>query len=338
MNMFTPSSPHGSDSQWVLSEKAFKDLKVALGSYGSSLSPEAHEALWSVLTTMESGLRGEVPPFFYLSSIDPGSGKSLTVAIFLRAYKAAGFLPATGVLVCVSRLAEIETYLAAAGLDRDEVAVLTSDERLNALGAPEGVHDAAPVLFTTQQRLAARGAQASMEDLSAFFYCGKPRALRIWDESILLGSPKTARIDDLGALLSPLRAAKPQMATAVQSLMVEAWQASPNDIVRPAPILGGGWGKLGDLEVVRDLSGLAGNDARLVSAGTHLWLSGAAPTLPADFAPVIILDASGRVRETYRLWEKRKGGLKRFWRLHRTGCDHLKRGHHRASAGWSGRL
>ncbi len=31
--------------------------------------------------------------------------------------------------------------------------------------------------------------------------------------------------------------------------------------------------------------------------------------LPADFFPVLILDASGRVRTTYRFWERDRGGL-----------------------------
>jgi hypothetical protein len=316
MNMLTSSSSSGPEPQWVLSEKAFKDLKSALSSYGSALSPQAHEAIWAVLTNMESGLRGELSPSFYLSSIDPGTGKSLAVAMFLRAYKSAGFLPATGVLVCVSRLAEIETYLDAARLHRGEVAVLTSDGQLNALGAPEGLHDQAPVMFTTQQRLAARGAQASMRDLPAFFYRGEPRALRVWDESILLGAAKVAKVDDLGALLSPLRAAKPQMAAAVQSLMMDAWEAGPTEIVTLPTVLAGSWGKVGSVEVAKTLSALAGHDARLVNVQNDLWLAGAAPTLPADFAPALVLDASGRVRETYRLWEARKDDLKRLPTAH----------------------
>lgn len=319
MFMFTPSSDPSADSRWVLADKAFKDLKSALSSYGSSLSPQAHEALWTVLTTMESGLRGELPPSFYLSSIDPGAGKSLAVAMFLRAYKDAGFLPATGVLVCVSRLAEIDTYLKAAGLDRCEVAVLTGDASLNALGAPEDRHDDAPVMFTTQQRLAARGANASMDDLSAFFYRGKSRALRVWDESILLGAPATVKVDDLGALLSPLRATKPQMAAAVQSVMMDAWQAGPSGTIVLPEAFAGTWGKsatTAHAQAVKALSGLSGSEARLVPVQNDLWLAGAAPTLPADFAPALVLDASGRVRETYRLWGGRRGDLTRLPSAH----------------------
>jgi hypothetical protein len=33
-------------------------------------------------------------------------------------------------------------------------------------------------------------------------------------------------------------------------------------------------------------------------------------TLPADMAPMLVLDASARVRETYKLWEKGRGGIK----------------------------
>lgn len=319
--MPTFDDPLAPDGGVVLAEKAFKDLKSTLSSYSSSLSPDAERALSAVLTTMESGLRGELASSFYLSAIDPGTGKSLAVAMFLRAYKDAGFLPANGVLVLVSRLAEIETYLAAAGLDRDEVAVLTGEPTLNALGAPEALHDRAPVMFTTQQRLAARGAKATMSALPAFFYRGAPRALRIWDESILPGAQQVVKVDDLGALLGPLRASKKAVATSVQSTIIEAWQAAPGDVLTIPEDLSGSWGKAGDFVGAAELSALAGHEARVVNIHGDVRLAGASPTLPADFAPAIVLDASGRVRKAYRLWEDRTGSLTRLPSAHNDYSD-----------------
>ncbi|VXD02886.1 hypothetical protein [Sphingomonas sp. 8AM] len=312
MIMVTPKAALRLCSGSVLAEKALKNLKAALTSFGSNLSPPAEMALSAVLTSMEAGLKGELPPSFYLSAVDPGNGKSLAVAMFLRAYKASGFLPANGVLVLVSRLAEIEAYLVSAGLDRNEVAVLTSDPATNALGAPEALHDQAPIMFTTQQRLAARGAKSTMNALPAFFYQGAPRALRVWDESILPGEEKTVKVDDLGALLGPLRASRKAMAASVQSTMVKAWSAPPSDVLTIPEDLGGGWGKASAHVGSAELAALAGHEARVISFGGDVRLAGAAPTLPADFAPAVVLDASGRVRETYRLWESRTASLTRL--------------------------
>jgi hypothetical protein len=41
-------------------------------------------------------------------------------------------------------------------------------------------------------------------------------------------------------------------------------------------------------------------------------LVGTMPTLPDDMAPLIVVDASGRVRETYKLWEQHRGNLERL--------------------------
>lgn len=286
-----------------ISAKALSDLIGALSSYGSSLSPSAHKAISAVLATMESGLKGTLAPSYYLSAIDPGTGKSLAVALFLKAYKDAGFLPAGGVLVCVSRLDEIDTYLRNAGLTQDEVAVLTGDKERNDLGAPIERHDLAPVMFVTQQRLEAKRGKQAMKGLTELFYMGRPRTLRIWDESLTLGHPSAPKIDDLGALLGPLRRSKPQMAAAVQEVMMSAWQAEPGSVITiPEGLAAPAKVGLHLEDARRGLTVLAGGDVRVVDVKGDRRLAGAGRSLPDDFAPAVILDASGRVRATYRLW------------------------------------
>lgn len=301
------------NDEWVLSHKALSDLIATLSTYGSSLSPSAHTAISAVLTTMESGLRGSLSPSYYLSAIDPGTGKSLAVALFLKAYKNAGFLPAGGILVCVSRLDEIDTYLRNAGLAQDEVAVLTGDEERNDLGAPIERHGQAPVMFITQQRLEAKRGKLAMKDLSELFYRGHPRKLRIWDESFTLGQQASPRVDDLGALLGPLRRPKPQITADVQKVMMDAWQAMPGGIITVPESLGAP-AKVGPLleDTRRSLAVLAGGEVRVADVKDDRRLAGAGRSLPEDFAPAIILDASGRVRDTYRLWEDKGQGLLRL--------------------------
>jgi hypothetical protein len=71
------------------------------------------------------------------------------------------------------------------------------------------------------------------------------------------------------------------------------------------------------------------SDAQAKALDALLWMSGrevriakqngrvvtaldTRDTLPDDFAPVLVLDASGRVRGTYDLWERQRGGLVRL--------------------------
>ena len=315
--MITLNDPQSTSSHRVLSASAMVDLEATLSTFGSSLSPEAHTAISALLSTLEAGLWGELPPSYYLSSIDPGTGKTLAVSKFLKAWKDAGFLPASGVLVCVSRLTEIVAYLVSSGLSQDDVAVLTSGASINALGCSVDRHDQAPVMFTTQQRIGYRARKASMAELDGFFFKGAPRALRIWDESALLGENLTVRADELGALLGPLRSAQPHYVEQLKGFIKSIWAAEPGAAIAVPDALGVSKGAAGlspdRKATLSTLSRLAGSEVRLVDVGKgDVRLAGSAQQLPVDFAPAIILDASGRVRETYKLWEERKGGLVRL--------------------------
>lgn len=193
--------------------------------------------------------------------MNDGSGL-LDISRALRGHAAAAaWTPAGGVLVCVSRLDEIETYLGNAGLDQNDFAVLTSDKARNELGAPPELHDAAPIMFVTQQRLKPGRGSTPMAGLSELFYQGHPRALRIWDESAELGDQASPRVDDLGALLGPLRISKPKLAAGIQGLMLEAWQAEPGAVLTvPAGLTVPSHRKDSLADVKRDLVGLGGAD------------------------------------------------------------------------------
>jgi hypothetical protein len=299
--MITNNDPQVPSSRSVLATSAMVDLEATLSTFGSSLSPDGHTAISALLTTLEAGLSGDLAPSYYLSSIDPGTGKTLAVSKFLRAWKAAGFLPASSVLVCVSRLSEVETYLQAT----------------NALGCPEAQHGLAPVMFTTQQRIGYRARKATMAELDGFFFKGEPRTLRIWDESALLGENLTVRVDELAALMAPMRSTQPKYVDQLRGFIQSLWAAEAGSTITVPEALATTKGSSGLLRNQKDtigiLSRLAGSEVRLVDVGKgDVRLAGSAQLLPADFAPAVILDASGRVRETYKLWEERKGGLVRL--------------------------
>ena len=99
--------------------------------------------------------------------------------------------------------AEARTIATELGIPREHLAVLTSDAEVNALsGAAPG---SAQVLVTTQQRIEMACDGRSFEDVGAFHYQGRPRAILLWDESWLPGTAVTLDRDNLLALVKPMR-------------------------------------------------------------------------------------------------------------------------------------
>lgn len=302
-----------------LADLTLAQVSERLEKFGSSLQGEAEAAIHSLLKALESGLTGTLEDAYHLSAIDPGLGKSLSVATFLRTWKTQGFTPASSVLIGLSRLAEIPTYLESAGLDRQDVAILTSDKDLNALGVPEAQHDTARVMFTSQQMIERRTRNRAFAEAAEFHHHGKPRALRIWDESLIPAEPLTLRVDDLACLPAVMRRLNPELIAGLQQLLSRLWSLKsrerlsvPEDFAELIETAKGHIGRENDA-ILDKLGRLSGRSVAVVDTGKgDLYLAGSSPPLPSDFSPVVILDASGRVRETYRVWENERGTLRRL--------------------------
>lgn len=302
-----------------LADHSLASLSARLQDYGSSLQGESRDAISALLQVLEEGLKGNLGPGYFLSAIDPGIGKTLSVSTFLGTWKDQTYTPSTSVLIGLSRLEEIETYLHSSGLTKEDVAVLTSDRDRNALGVPEDQHGNARVMFTTQQMIERRTRGRSFAEASEFHYKGKPRTLRIWDESFIPAEHLTLRADDLAKLPAALRRQHPKYISLVQGLISRLWSAKGGEKVAVPPELAESLGPGRTLkdpqlrEIVETLERLAGREAAVVDLDQGgLCLAGASSPLPSDFAPVIILDASGRVRSTYSAWEAAGAQLTRL--------------------------
>ena len=211
--------------------------------------------------------------------------------------------------------------------------VLTSDAELNALGVGEGHADSAQVLFTTQQRIEKHLDGGSFESADEFFYQSRPRAVRIWDESWLPGQGLIVNRDEFGFLFQPLRPAYPELAAILDGLFYELLNAEDGHRFELPDFVEDTGVELNDvlrlLETERDnLERSLREDQR--TALSALWfLSGKTvtvrrdgkygatmldyrETLPEDLAPLLVTDASGRVRETYAEMEKGKSNIQRL--------------------------
>jgi hypothetical protein len=287
---------------------------------------------WAALTDLAAYLQamadGTARQAFALCDLDPGMGKSQTAASFLRCLLDDHRYTNTGALVMVSRLAEIDSFVRAIGLRDDEFAALASKsnaegrQRLE-MGLTAENADRARVLFITQQRLALvseHGRQFAV--MRQFYFQGKPRQVRIWDESLMpaLG----LRLDhyQIAGLANGFKAnGFRDVADWCLNLANALKTAQDNTIMdlempRKAEI------ELADMrrifvgknvEAAEDLWLLADQEQGLVRyENKGNALISFTEALPADLAPCVILDASGRVRSTYDQWATYRRTLSRL--------------------------
>ena len=285
-------------------------------------SQEMWTALGAAADTMEAMAEGRCSPAIYLSSLDPGVGKTTTVICFLRALLTSDAHRDVAALVCVKRKDQIEAIVQEANLDCPDFAVLTSDQQLNAIGC--GEPDQARVLFTTHAMIEKRCEGRQFTKLKCFQYQDEPRAVRIWDEAILPGQTLTVSRDSLGHLFDPLRGRYPALINDVEELFTGLKNVeNGSTICLPdlAEVHGADLNQV--LEVVADrpeqkltveaLWFLFGKYVTVRRDGTHgNTMLDYKDTLPDDLKPLLTLDASVRVRYAYRCWEKGRGGISRL--------------------------
>lgn len=279
-------------------------------------------ALRELVATMAAMAEGKAPPVFHLSSLDPGIGKTTALICFVHELLRSGKHKDVAVLLCFSHLEEIVRLVEEMGLDEADFAVLTSNERVNALSDTQA--NQARVLFTTHAMLRSRCRDLSFEEVEVFHYQGLVREVRIWDEAMLPGEVVSINTDQLAALRAPLRMSHPALAEAVEELE-QALKASggrgtydwPNlEEVTGVSLWSAKKGLAqGDATRLDSLYALSGRCVLLrkdTNASTVITALDSRDAIPNDLAPVLILDASGRVRSTYSQWEQRKGNLVRL--------------------------
>jgi hypothetical protein len=201
------------------------------------------------------------------------------------------------------------------------VGVLTGNKETNKLGTKEPFE--ARILITTQQLVDSRLSKVQrFSDLDEFHYLGKPRLLKIWDESLLPAEALTLNIRTLKALphtLVKLGYRDSAKLRQIDAIAKEVEEKEPETKYH-FPDLGLDYDYMMDLvadlddtalrQTTRILCLLQGKDVRIreddFSGNTVLDYQN---TLPEDFYPVIVMDASGRVRHTYHLWAKHRKNL-----------------------------
>jgi hypothetical protein len=303
-------------------EEAFSRLIDDLASYGNAVSQQEKHSLYALLENFFDAVSNDLPTKFYLNSLPPGSGKTQAISSFVRVWKSNGFQPSGSILIGLKTKDEIAGFVDRLGLGAEDFACFTRDEAVNALGRPDAEN--APVLLTTQQMIISRTNDRSFAAARDFHFLDQPRTLRIWDESFMLAEPVSLTLYALQRLPGLLHRRFADVADRISMLIDGLRTADSKGVIRVPASLGGGLAKImtlakegsvsvpaAELGVIEKLHAAAGRDLLIRPTGGSFdrALVGSTRPIPEDFAPAIITDASGRVRETYTILDANRGNV-----------------------------
>lgn len=299
-------------------DQTIADLRSSFASYDHTPSLAMWGAIKDIVRTIDEMSHGKADPIFYVSSLDPGVGKTQTIVHAVRN------LPHdVGVLVCLSRIKEVDSLVGEMDLNDSEFSVIVSsrnEDKLERLGN-KNPNDAR-VLFTTQQMIDEYVKNGrKFQDLADLYFADKPRSVRIWDESLLPGKEITINIHEIGGCQDVAKRESIELANALSDMQTAIkkvedgaiYQVPDLDAYRKAfQVL-----RIEHPERRETLEGLQSLSAKAVRVKHDYYgrtVLDYTETLPDDFAPLLILDASARVRKTYALWEQKRGNLRTLGR------------------------
>jgi hypothetical protein len=306
-----------------VTDAAYSRMLNMFDKYGHSPSKYQLVALKAVQECLTSMMSGKAGRHYYLSSLDPGMGKTTAIVCWINAYMGMyqGHDCPEGVLICVDRLEEISRYIRECNLHHDSYAVVAGKKEivLNSFGLGHSGLNKALVVFTTKEQIRRRSQGISIDDHEIYHFKGKPRAIKVWDESLSLGRDIVINPYEIGRLFYPLSFCSEDIINNLQALMndimfceagkpyqipilpelphniyeVTRWKSEDRDLLELLWRISGQW-----ISVRKD-------------RGAQLIID-CVQSIPSDFPPCLILDASGRIKGTYRMQEDRLDNLIRL--------------------------
>lgn len=255
-----------------------------------------------------------------------------------------------GVLLCLSTYAEIKAFVEGLSIDRKDLFVFTSTgsakgRECRAMGEAPSVEEA-QLVITTHRRIEdefmcyeANSVPLDFWATSAFWYKHGIRRLRVWDESFLPSKPQVVSSKDMLALAQALAGPAPKEFIQAVIKLASDIMDQPHRSLYQVPNIWedthtpkldeiiGSWGgattakseahskSMKDiartLEAIKTMSGKQVRIRNVMTGTSDKAGITYKPIMPDDFRPILITDASGRVRQTYRDMEL-KGQLERL--------------------------
>lgn len=310
---------------YSINVQAFESMMNTFDQRGHRPSDEQKAGLRSIQETLTLMLIGKAESSYYLSSLDPGVGKSTAIIEWINSYLLHREMYGShGILICFDRLEEIKRFVDGCNLSNDCYAVKVSESHdgreLNDRGLGSKNINNALVLFTTKQQIALRSKGKDFKDTQIFHYHGVPRRVRIWDESLVVG--KELRLDrfELLSLINEISKIDSNAAFKIDDIACQLRSCKNKDVYY-MPDMGM---TLNDMmmyasqlpkpeaDIAETLGVLLGRDVTVRTNERRHVAVDCEKYIPNDFAPCLVTDASGRIRKTYGLQHEYRGDLKRL--------------------------
>lgn len=309
----------------TLTLTAFHNLQRFFEAKGHRPSPVMLEGLRNLLDTLSSMLTGDLSPKYYLSSLDPGVGKTSAIRFWLDAYLPTKDLYGDkGIIICFDRLEEIECFIKATQLPEDSYGVLVSNsskegKALNMMGVGYQNVRKATVLLTTKQQIIRRSLDATgFKQIEALYYCDEPRRIRIWDESVTVGKALTITASQILELVHTIEKNDTELALTIIDLATTLRRCKDKDVI-DFPDVGGlelnynyRWRDKEMRNTAETLGLLSGRVVTIRVDGKGRIALDCVQSLPDDLKPCLVTDASARIRETYNLQEDYRQDVERL--------------------------
>lgn len=281
-------------------------------------------ALADVVSTLDSLVLGKTDRKVLVTSLDPGVGKTSSLISYLDVLleQTTGPHADCGVLVAMNTLDEIERFIRDVGIPKEDLAVWTSRDDLNAFGRPNC--EEARVLITSHERVGLELKEGDLWSATRLSYRGATRRLRVWDEAYLPGYPISINVDDVLSIMKALRSVSSKLRDRVKEVFDSLEKLSDGSVAHLPDYLGEHGVTKDDLIEVALAHDPKDEVSRRLSDSQSEILTGVAlvsgkrvkiridgryghasvdyhETMPQDLAPILVMDASSRpgVRVAY---------------------------------------
>lgn len=307
-----------SDTLSPVALAAMNRLRQSMEERNATLSSEQWSALQALVETFDRIAQNKADEVAYLSSLDPGVGKTTAIVCYLSALEEAlrsqaepenvpGDHP--GALICVERIDQakdvLEQLVETMGVPTDSVAIWTSDVK------SYDIEDC-PILLTTHERVRRLTKGRTFSETVELSFRGAPRTLRIWDETFTTTRGIAANSRTIGQAIGVLSMYREMEAgTALGKVMsyLDTWQdGALLDVPDWTSMLR--FTALEDYlsaedisdeqrDTLMDMAAISGKRTRISRYGSDAASLFYRAVLPSDIYPVVVTDASGRVRQHY---------------------------------------
>ncbi len=313
-----------SDTLSPVALAAMNRLRQSMEGRNATLSSEQWSALQALVETFDRIAQNKADEVAYLSSLDPGVGKTTAIVCYLSALEETlrskaepenvpGDHP--GALICVERIDQakdvLEQLVETMGVPSGSVGIWTSEMKSN------DIEDCS-VLLTSHERVRRLTKGRPFDATVELMFRGSPRKLRIWDETFTTTRGIAANSRTIGqaiGILSVYRESEAVTALGKVLSYLDSWQdgalldvpdwvsmlrhTSVEDILCADDLSQKQRELLLDRDSLLDIAAVSGKRTRISRYGNETASLFYRAILPPDIYPVVVTDASGRVRQHY---------------------------------------